>query len=674
MAAYHYVNGTSKIKMKSLSTKTIKAIYKKATFGGLSKKVAKAIAWDMGKEVNEILETIKTYAIHNRSNVVTEADIYHALKDDDDCGSILCMALPAKEAGALKGGHVAACTDTHRPSATAKAGYSHEESSESGWQWEETVELKPPKRFPLTKEQQAFYQTIIHACWGDDEDAQADALKSLQIDPSIEYIIPQLTTHIVDGIDEGLYDKDVYQCIVPLLMAQALVKNRMITFNKHFHLILPSVLSCLLIQEAFEEDVEGNEFHWYLRELASGIMGDIVRVTKSYNLLGRIIRVLISGLRRHGNLLTIYGAVVGFGQLGSLVVEDYLLPELSKLSEFMYAGGRNPRVEEGALKNIWYRLIKLCSTVLKTVNTPPDQMDKYVAQYGHFGEYLYQMVRGLRVREHQYAERLRAELQLEAQQKFKRENQVAEELLANVEAQKEFTAEFCARLKAQRVADLQGYKTAEELMDSDSDEYRPEAELRSELESMEEEIDLESEENDAADELIAKLADFKSSDEEGDDPAAVGAEYEVYAEEEKDDLDAELSIMYRSESEEDNEDEVEDEDDEDEDDEDEDEDDEDEDEDDEDEGEDEYDEDEGEDEYDEDEDEDEDDEDEDEEVATKAKNPHTGVATEEYEMNFMFWRAAKMSSSSEVQSSDLEENEYTTDDEDPAGKYFTDSR
>ncbi|XP_026847001.1 uncharacterized protein LOC6597912 [Drosophila persimilis] len=579
----------------------------------------------MGKEVNEILETIKTYAIHNRSNVVTEADIYHALKDDDDYGSILCMSLPAKEPGALKGGHAAACTDTHCPSATAKAG--------SGWQWEEIVELKPPKRFPLTKEQQAFYQTIIHACWGDDEDALAHALKSLQIDPSLEYILPQLTTHIVDGIDEGLYDKDVYQCIVPLLMAQALVKNRRITFNKHFHLILPSVLSCLLIQEAFEkEDVEGNEFHWYLRELASRIMGDIVRVIKSYNLLGRIIRLLISGLRRHGNLFTIYGAVVGFGQLGSLVVADYLLPELSKLSEFMYAGGRNPRVEEGALKNIWYRLIKLCSTVLKTVSTPPNEMDKYVAQYGHFGEYLYQMVRGLRVREHRNAERLRAELQLEAQQKFERENKVAEELLANVEAQKEITAEFCARLKAKRVADLQGHKTAEELMDSDSDEYSPEAELISELESMEEEIDLESEGNDAADELIAKLAAFQNSDEEGDDAAAVGAEYVVYAEEEKDDLDAELSIMYRSDSEVDNEDEIEDEDDEDE------------------------------------------DEDEDEEVATKAKNPHTGVATEEFEIDLKFWRAAKMNSSSKVQSSELEENEYTTDDEDPAGKYFTDSR
>ncbi|EDW27177.1 GL16368 [Drosophila persimilis] len=501
----------------------------------------------MGKEVNEILETIKTYAIHNRSNVVTEADIYHALKDDDDYGSILCMSLPAKEPGALKGGHAAACTDTHCPSATAKAG--------SGWQWEEIVELKPPKRFPLTKEQQAFYQTIIHACWGDDEDALAHALKSLQIDPSLEYILPQLTTHIVDGIDEGLYDKDVYQCIVPLLMAQALVKNRRITFNKHFHLILPSVLSCLLIQEAFEkEDVEGNEFHWYLRELASRIMGDIVRVIKSYNLLGRIIR------------------------------------------------------------------------------TPPNEMDKYVAQYGHFGEYLYQMVRGLRVREHRNAERLRAELQLEAQQKFERENKVAEELLANVEAQKEITAEFCARLKAKRVADLQGHKTAEELMDSDSDEYSPEAELISELESMEEEIDLESEGNDAADELIAKLAAFQNSDEEGDDAAAVGAEYVVYAEEEKDDLDAELSIMYRSDSEVDNEDEIEDEDDEDE------------------------------------------DEDEDEEVATKAKNPHTGVATEEFEIDLKFWRAAKMNSSSKVQSSELEENEYTTDDEDPAGKYFTDSR
>ncbi|XP_022213879.2 transcription initiation factor TFIID subunit 6-like [Drosophila obscura] len=424
MVAYHYINGTDEVQELSLSAKSMKAIYKKVTGGELSEEVAQTIAADMAKEVFEILETVETYAYHNRSDEITEADVYHALKNDAKYANDILFDLKKAHAytrlpANLGAGQEQAPTADTSDSAVT-AGESLTEYRTTGWQHEETVQLQPPTQCPLTQEEQVFFRRVITVCFAQDEDERVKALKSLEVDPSLEFILPQLTTSMADGINTGLFNKITDLCFVVLRMAKALVKNRSITFDQHFHLILPGILSCILMQEAFEEDdIEGDELHWDLREFASELLGDMVRVAKNYNLIGRIINMLIKGIRDHENVFTIFGAVIGFGQLGSLVVADYLLPELSNLSEFLYAGGRDPKLAKGAIMKTWCRLVKITAPVVKALTYSTDPIAKYVELYGRFGEALFFVVLGIRGREQETAAKLLVNLVLKSKKNHK---------------------------------------------------------------------------------------------------------------------------------------------------------------------------------------------------------------------------------------------------------------
>ncbi|SPP85235.1 transcription initiation factor TFIID subunit 6-like [Drosophila guanche] len=399
-------SGADDIRELLLSATTMRAIYKTATGGDLSDEVAQAIAQDMSRDVFGMLETIEAYAYHNRSDQITEEDVRNALKDDadyaNDMGFQLDQAYPFPGMGGQ--GQAPATAETA--------------ASITGWQGEEAEKIQPPNKFPLTKEQQDFYKKVMAACFESHEDVRAKAIKSMEVDPSLEAILPQLITSMMNSIKRGFCDNDIAVCFTVIHMATALAKNKSISFDQSFYFILPGILSCILIQHEFERvDVEGDEVHWQLREIASELMGDIVRVDKNYNLLDRIIRILSMGLCNHEHLLTIYGAVIGFGQLGSCVVETYLLPELSKLSELLYAGDKHPRFEQGAIKKIWSRLIRICAPIVKSVTDPPDRLDNYLERYGRIGEELYGVVIGIRVTEHEAALELTTNLVLEVKKK-----------------------------------------------------------------------------------------------------------------------------------------------------------------------------------------------------------------------------------------------------------------
>ncbi|XP_034659477.1 transcription initiation factor TFIID subunit 6-like [Drosophila subobscura] len=282
--------GAYDIRVLFLSAATMKTIYKTATGGELSDEVAQAIAQDMSLEFCGMLETVETYAYHNRSDQITEEDVRKALKDDADYVNDMGIQLdPAYPYPGIGGQGQAPTVNTPATTETASASSSNYRST--GWQEEETENTQPPNKFPLTKEQQDFYKKVTAACLAPHDEVRARALKSMEVDPSLEAILPQLITSMMSTIDRGLYNNDISVCFTVIHMAKALAKNKSISFDQNFHFILPGILSCILIQYEFEKlDVEGDELHWELREVASELMGDIVRVDKNYNLLDRIIR------------------------------------------------------------------------------------------------------------------------------------------------------------------------------------------------------------------------------------------------------------------------------------------------------------------------------------------------------------------------------------------------
>ncbi|BFF99272.1 transcription initiation factor TFIID subunit 6-like [Drosophila madeirensis] len=405
--------GANDIKELLLSAATMKSIYKTATGGDLSDEVAQAIAQDMSLEVFGMLEAIETYAYHNRSDQISEEDVRKALKDDADLVNDICFQLAQAYPYTGIGGQGQAPTTTAETAAASSSNY-----RSTGRQGEETEKLQHPNKFPLTKEQQDFYKKVTAACLAPHDDVRAKALKSMEVDPSLEAILPQLITCMISAIERGLYNNDISVCCSVILMAKALAKNKSISFDQNFHFLLPGILSCILIQHEFGKvGVEGDELHWELREVASEMMGNIVRVDRNYNLLDRIIRMLSKGLCNHEHLLTIYGAVIGFGQLGSLVVETYLLPELPKLSQLLYAGDKHPRSEEGAIKKILFRLIKICAPIVKSVTDTPDRLDNYVERFGRIGEELYGVVLGIRVTELLRSTRTSSQISIRSKEK-----------------------------------------------------------------------------------------------------------------------------------------------------------------------------------------------------------------------------------------------------------------
>lgn len=260
----------------------------------------------------------------------------------------------------------------------------------TGWLKVEQVLLKPSKRYPLSMEQQNFFELVTEACVGDLESRRVLALKAISTDPSLEELLPRLTKFIADAVAINVAQQNLPLLLYLMRMVRALLGNQRFSLLQYLHLLLPAVLSCLLAKQVCASP--NSEDHWALREYSGNIMAHIVRQFDAADngILPRVIGVYNKALLKKP-LTTVFGAVIGLGKMGNHAVRACILPQLKYLSEHidshMAASNDSPSssVDRQAVKYIRHRLMKMCSPVLMGIHQPPDLPEEFMERYGSLG-------------------------------------------------------------------------------------------------------------------------------------------------------------------------------------------------------------------------------------------------------------------------------------------------
>ncbi|KAH8278954.1 hypothetical protein KR018_011773, partial [Drosophila ironensis] len=272
----------------------------------------------------------------------------------------------------------------------------------NGWIKREKVIVKPMQRYPLSREEQSFYEAVTDNLASPFESRRQRALSTLSLDPSVEVILPKLSHFIADTTTVNIIQQNVPILLYVMRMVRALVGNPGISVFKCLHLILPSVLSCLLSCDLSPS----LETHWPLREYAGNIITETMRKYDHMDnkMFGRIISVYKAALQRKP-LTTVYGAVIGLGKLGNFSVRACILPQLRKLSKRIEpilkesSDNQDDMRDKQICRYIRHRIVKVCTPVLKAMRRPPDRECQYVAAFGFLGEALCASVITSRIRD-----------------------------------------------------------------------------------------------------------------------------------------------------------------------------------------------------------------------------------------------------------------------------------
>ncbi|KMZ01642.1 transcription initiation factor TFIID subunit 6 isoform X1 [Drosophila simulans] len=437
----------------SLSPRSISAIFFHSTGQRLDDEVAQWLSFNVKEDIKNLLNEAGKYMRRIRDRRLQLSHIQHAVRMHDDlCHDIFfrlvhcddCTMRPAKNVlktvreavTTAKGDEpLVFCPESVQESVQESVSEISLEPPplHSGWMKVEQVLLKPCKRYPLSMEQQNFFELVTEACVGDLESRRVRALKALSTDPSLEDLLPRLTKFIADAVAINMAQQNLSLLLYLMRMVQALLKNQRFSLLQYLHLLLPAVLSCLLAKQVCASpDLED---HWALREYSGNIISQIVRQfdAAGNGILPRLIGVYKKALSKK-SLTTVFGAVLGLGKMGSHVVRACILPQLKYLSEhidsLLAASNDSPSssVDRQAVKYIRHRLVKMCSPVLAGIHEPPDLPEEYMERYGSLGTLMCDGVIVTRTKK-------QAEAAAKAEAELKLKNMAAEHLNSKEEAQ-----------------------------------------------------------------------------------------------------------------------------------------------------------------------------------------------------------------------------------------------
>lgn len=258
----------------------------------------------------------------------------------------------------------------------------------------ETVNVKQLASHELSVEQQLYYKEITEACVGSDEARRAEALQSLACDPGLHQMLPRLCTFIAEGVRVNVVQHNLAILIYLMRMVKSLLENQTLYLEKYLHELIPAVGTCIVSRQLCTRPDHDN--HWALRDFASRMMAAICKNfhTSTNNVQTRVTKMFSDALcSDRAPLVSYYGAIAGLQELGPEVIKVFVLPHIGALASKidMALDGSNigtSRVEEIAAQNIRTLLVKSVSPVLKSVRSPPDNIDEYKASYGSLGPYL----------------------------------------------------------------------------------------------------------------------------------------------------------------------------------------------------------------------------------------------------------------------------------------------
>ncbi|BES95521.1 Transcription initiation factor TFIID [Nesidiocoris tenuis] len=247
----------------------------------------------------------------------------------------------------------------------------------------ETVHVKQLATHELSVEQQLYYKEITEACVGSDEARRAEALQSLASDPGLHEMLPRMCTFIGEGVKVNVVQHNLALLIYLMRMVKALLDNPSLYLEKYLHELIPSVATCIVSKQLCMRPEMDN--HWALRDFAARLMSQICKNfnTSTNNVQTRITRMFASAInneKTHSSSL--YGALEGLSELGSEVIKVFILPKIKVISDRMEAFNNTGSSDKIASFHIKHLLTKSLPPILKTLRSPPDNLDDYRNEYG----------------------------------------------------------------------------------------------------------------------------------------------------------------------------------------------------------------------------------------------------------------------------------------------------
>ncbi|GAB1603691.1 transcription initiation factor TFIID subunit 6b-like [Argonauta hians] len=201
------------------------------------------------------------------------------------------------------------------------------------------VMIKKEKK-ELSEKMLQYYDFMVKAILGSDEEAMKFALSDLKTNSKIVPLLPYFVNFVSNGVKTVSHDISQLTRLLHTVKALTNNSNLYLEPEPYLGLLVQSVMYCGL--EPLAASINPLNDHWVLRDYASRLLGFIVKKWSCNNNL--LMKTTLKSLKEVVCDLTKpfcshYGAVMGLLALGTKAIEEVLLPQLKvympHLSSFM---------------------------------------------------------------------------------------------------------------------------------------------------------------------------------------------------------------------------------------------------------------------------------------------------------------------------------------------------
>ncbi|CAH8680438.1 unnamed protein product [Schistosoma rodhaini] len=156
-----------------------------------------------------------------------------------------------------------------------------------------SVERRPHE---ISQEVMIYFRELTEACVGANETRRHEALDNATLDPGLQPILPHLMTFITEGVRINVTNHNLAILIYLMRLVKALIDNPHISLEPYLHLLVPTVITCVLNRQLCAKPITDN--HWALRDFAAKQLVTLCNRhnTSSNELYGRVTRELSRAL------------------------------------------------------------------------------------------------------------------------------------------------------------------------------------------------------------------------------------------------------------------------------------------------------------------------------------------------------------------------------------------
>ena len=187
----------------------------------------------------------------------------------------------------------------------------------------------------LSIEQQLYFKSLTESCFSGTDQQRIDAWHCLACDAALQPLLPRLLLFISKGIQTNIHLHDLHLVRQFLSLLKILLTNTFISFDKHLHLIIPSLLTCLLClfdqsksnpSLSSSDSIHTNHYSsvWMMREIASDLLVDFQRKYSSIPYLTeRICSIIQSNFFENTSTMTYSIAYASLRTLFTIDIDKY---------------------------------------------------------------------------------------------------------------------------------------------------------------------------------------------------------------------------------------------------------------------------------------------------------------------------------------------------------------